>query len=185
MKVHQKFIVSVLCASSLAPIVVVEAAVNPSSLITLFAAKECPNTTPTGTVKPKKGTFKGKTIKFEDPRGKHTCFYNKKQSELEALVKNPDPKSKLEQQFSESFKNKDGNPFGSQLNKEMVENYATALTEALENGQYNVDKKKVYYTFSDKVGADNSAGKFTKNVRVDSLSINEDISNGVHMFPFD
>jgi hypothetical protein len=155
-----------------------------SRTIALFAARECKNTTPTGSVKPQKGVFKGKTINYQDDRGKHTCFHDKTQSQLEALIKNPDQK-KNEQDFSVAFKNKDGSSFGSQLNKEMVSNYAGALTEALENGVYDAQKKKVFHTFEYKVGADNSSGKFTQKIRVDSLSVNEDVSYGVHMFPFE
>jgi hypothetical protein len=151
-------------------------------LLALFAIKKCEGTTPSGKFVVKSGAFKDETINYEDPRGKHTCFAKRTQSELEALVKNPS--TPLEREFSQAFKNKNKNvsvEYGSQFNKEASSTYETLLKEAIEKGVYNQSSGKILYKFDFLVGADTEAGLYTKGVRVDG--VNKGGSNGVHMFP--
>lgn len=155
---------------------------NNGNFIALFAIKKCEGTTPSGKFTVKSGAFKDEVINYEDPRGKHTCFAKKTQSELEALVKSPS--TPLEKEFSQAFKNKNKNvsvEYGSQFNKEASSTYEVLLKEAIEKGVYNQNSGKILYKFDFFVGADTEAGVYTKGVRVDG--VNKGGSNGVHMFP--
>jgi len=117
--------------------------------------------TPTGTVRPTAGKFKGQKVTYGDDRGrgKHTKVANYTLDELKEALRQPNrPKNKLLDEFIEAVR-KRNTDYGSQLSKEATDRYEQLVKQALESG---IEKDgKLYVRDSIELGIDVKTGKPT------------------------
>jgi hypothetical protein len=133
--------------------------------------------TPSGTVVPTKGPFKGKEVRYGDPRNKHTQIATYTLQEILNALRNPKKARGGLRVFVDVVQTggRAAKDFGSQLSREGVTRYEALVRCALENGIHKGGK--FYYKADIEIGFDAEKGRSTSYYRVDGAP------NGAHVIP--
>ena len=131
--------------------------------------------TPDGAVTPSRGPHSGRSVRYGDPRGKHTRVSGSSLEDLKSVARaRQAPSNAMLRRFWEAIRNRDTS-YGGQLGREAAARYAQLILDALENGVEQAGK--FFHEAAFEIGVDIETGLATTKYRVDGAP------HGAHIIP--